>query len=574
MFEGDRGSDRAWTFAVMAISLVLLSQTAGAETAWGDPPRPNILLLVAEDLSPRIGAFGDEVARTPTLDRLAAEGVRYTNVFTTAGVCAPSRSGLIFGQHAISTGTHHMRVIDGPAGEYLAVPPAHVKAFPELLRGAGYFTYQHGKLDYQVSGPRSGTGPSSIWDAEDNEGEWRDREAGQPFFGMVSYLVTHESGVFEPLGSVWPRNVVHFIMQAMQAYQRWGVADDLVPTDPADVVVPPYYADLPEVRGDLARHYDNIQIMDRQVAAQLARLERDGLVDSTIVIFTTDHGDGLPRAKRDLFDTGTKVPMIIRWPEALRPTGLARGGVDSRLVSFVDLTATILAMAGEVPPDHLHGRDFLDPTVPPREYVFASRDRIDDVYDRHRAVRDDRFKYIRSDYPDLPSGHPLAFRDNQRIARALRREYEAGRLDARQRQWFEAPGAERLFDLEKDPFELNDVAKDPAYAEVLDRMRIALSDFGTRVGDLGEIPEPELRERYWPGGVQPETAPPTFTWTNDRLAITSQTKGASIEYSLDRGPWRLYTEPLSPPKESRVAARAVRYGFAESDVVGWHAPAR
>ena len=308
--------------------------------------RPNILLLLAEDLSPRIGAFGDAVARTPAIDQLAAHGVRFTNVFTTAGVCAPSRAGLILGMHAIATGSQHMRTIDGPAGEYLSVPPPEVKAFPELLRREGYFTYQHAKLDYQFSGPLSGTGPSSIWDAEDNDDQWADRAEGQPFFGMINYMVTHESGGFAPLGSIWPNGIFHFAMQAMQAYLRWPYLDDLIETNPEEVVVPPYYPDIPAVRASLARHYDNIQIMDRQVAEVLTRLERDGLADSTIVIWTTDHGDGFPRAKRDLFDLGLKVPMVIYWPEALRPAEFTPGQVDDRLVSFVDLTASLLTMAG------------------------------------------------------------------------------------------------------------------------------------------------------------------------------------------------------------------------------------
>ena len=558
--------------AIFVATASLAAEEAAALTPSAAGPQPHILLLVAEDLSPRIGAFGDDVARTPNLDELAREGVRFTNVFTTAGVCAPSRAALILGQHAIATGTQHMRTSTGPIGKYLAVPPAKVKAFPELLRRAGYYTYQHGKLDYQFSGPLSESGPSSIWDAEDNEGQWRDRAEDQPFFGMVNFMVTHESGMFEPLGT-WPRGIFHFIMQVMQAYGRWGWTDEVVPTDPALVRLPPYYPDLPELRRDLAQHYDNIQIMDAQVGQILDRLEADGLADSTIVIWTTDHGDGLPRAKRELFDSGLHVPMIIRWPEGLRPADLSPGDLDERMVSFVDLTATILGMAGRAPPPFLHGRDFLAPETPRRDYIYAARDRIDDTLDRQRAVRSRHFKYIRSHHPDLPGGHPSAFRENLAGVRAWRRAFEAGDLSAQQRRWFEAPGAERLFDLSQDPHELHDVSRNPAYAETLERMRAADEAFGRRVPDLAGIPETELRLRFWPDGEQPQTASPTFRRRLDgRIEITSTTPGSSIEVSVEEHPPRPYVGPFEAREGSRIEAHAIRYGWRESPSVGWETP--
>lgn len=546
---------RAGRIVALAV-LLLVAPIADAN----ERDRPHLLLLVAEDLSPRIGAFGDAVARTPNLDRLSAEGTRFTNVFTTAGVCAPSRAALILGRHQISTGTQHMR---SSGGGYLAVPPPDARAFPELLRAAGYFTYQMGKLDYQFSGVRGGSGPSSIWDAEDDDAQWGTRAEDQPFFGMVNFMATHESGVMAPLGT-WPHSPTHLLMQVLQWSVRRGFTDVVVPTDTARVVLPPYYPDLPEVRTDLARHYDNVQIMDAQVGALLDRLERDGLADDTIVVWTTDHGDGLPRAKRDLYDSGLKVPMIVRWPERFRPAGRAPGGVDPQLISFVDLTVTLLEMAGVEAPPGMHGRDFLDPGSPPRSYVFASRDRIDEVADRQRAVRDYRFKYIWSGFPEQAEGFPLAFRDNQDIVRALRRAHEAGTLDAAQRRWFSAPGEERLFDLERDPDELNDVSGDPAYADALARMRTAYADFRARVPDLSDAPEAEMAERFWPGGEQPVTAEPTFRVDAGRVHVTSPTPGASIEVSWNEGPWRLYTGPLEARAAARLAARAFRYGFEQS----------
>ena len=529
---------------------------------------PNILLLVAEDLSPRIGAFGDEIARTPHLDQLAAEGVRFTRVFTTSGVCAPSRAALVLGRHQIATGTQHMRSRDGG---YLAVPPPDAKAFPERMRAAGYFTYQMAKLDYQFSGPRSGSGPSSIWDAEDDDAQWSLRERGQPFFGMVNYLVTHESGVMSPLGT-WPHSLMHLLSQGLAWYARRGFDDVVVPTDPARVVLPPYYPDLPAVRRDLARHYDNVQIMDAQVGALLERLDRDGLADRTIVVWTTDHGDGLPRAKRELYDSGIHVPMIIRWPERLRPAAYGPGDVDDQLVSFVDLTVALLGMAGIDAPAGMHGRDFLDPDTRPREFVFASRDRIDTVHDRQRAVRSRRYKYVWSGAPDVPGGHPLAYRDNLESVRAMRRALDAGRLDASQRRWYEAPGEERLFDLARDPHELHDVSADPAHAEALARMRAAFAAFRERVPDLSDQPESRLAERFWPGGEQPLTRPPVFRATGTLVAVSAPDEGASIEVRIDRGPWRLYTAPIRVPRGTSLEARAVRYGWRGSDPVGLSLP--
>jgi N-sulfoglucosamine sulfohydrolase len=557
----------------LLIALITLPGDAKAEQETNSrmARRPNILLLMAEDMSPRVGAFGDSVARTPNLDRLAAEGVRYPNVFTTAGVCAPSRAALILGMHQISTGTQNMRTADRKEGGYLAVPPPPVKAFPEILRRNGYFTYQHGKLDYQFSGALSGSGPFSIWDAEDNAGQWLDRNGDQPFFGMVNDLVTHESGLFEPLGS-WPRGIFHFIMQIAQTYGRWGYTDGVVPTKPAVIRVPPYYPDIPEVRTALARQYDNIQIMDAKVGEILVQLEEDGLADSTIVIWTTDHGDGLPRAKRELFDSGIQVPMIIRWPNRLRPSDLSPGDIDLRMLSFVDLTAMILGFAKVERPDYFHGRDLLDPETPPREYIYASQDRIDDTSDRQRAVRSQRFKYIRSYRPELPGGHHSEFRDNLSIMRALYREYEAGRLNEDQRRWFEPPGQERLFDLQHDPFELHNVFEDPEYAGALEQMRRAYRAWRSRVPDWGDEPEEKMVNRFQPNGIRRTTAEPTFLTVSDKTILHSTSEGASIEVRLPGGRWRPYIEPLALAAGVTLEARAVRYGWHESNEVEWTVP--
>lgn len=532
-----------------------------------DPPPPNILLLVAEDLSPRIGAFGDPVAVTPSIDALAARGVRYTNVYTTAGVCAPSRAALITGVHQNTLGAGHMRSHNWSQAQYRAVPPPEVKAFPELLRAAGYFTYVNAKLDYQFSGMLPGSGPFSIWDRESKSttgASWRDRPDNRPFFGMYAFMETHESGLFRRC--CWPDSLTQLVMGAMQAYRHRNTEDQVAP---GQVTVPPYLPDTPAIRGDIARQYNNSITMDRLVGDILAQLEADGLAEDTIVIWTTDHGDGLPRGKRELFDSGLKVPMVIHWPQRYRPVGMKPGDIDERLISFVDLAPTILKMSGASVPDFIQGRDFVDPAARPREFIFAARDRLDEYPDRQRAVRDTRYKYIRNYHAGTPGARHLAFRDNLPSMQALWKMLEDGTLNANQRRWFEPRPEEELHDTRKDPHELNNLAGDPEYTAVLQRMRGALTDWQRRVPDLGAIPESELAASFWPGEAAPVTAAPRLYLDRDsgRVSAHAATAGASTGYRLDDGDWLLYTGPLELAPAQTVEMKSVRYGWEESDAV-------
>ena len=547
---------RAIALASVFFTTVTLAQTSA---------RPNILLLMAEDMGPRVGAFGDSVAVTPHLDALAAQGVRYTSTFTTAGVCAPSRAAHILGMHQISTGTQHMRSSTRPAGGYYSVAPEGVKAYPELLREAGYFTYTDYKLDYQFSGTLADSGPPTIWDREGGVAwDWNNRADGQPFFGFINFMVTHESGIFRPLGSK-PESVAHFAMQLLRWWQLDGAVPEVV--RPQEIVVPPYYPDTQTVRADMVRHYNNIAYMDGEVGEILKQLEADGLADSTIVIWTTDHGDGLPRAKRELYDSGIKVPMIIRWPQASRPEGVEAGAVDERLISFADLGPTILSLAGVPVPAYMQGRNVASRDAAPREYVYASRDRIDEMMDRQRAVRDKRYKYLRSWYPQQPGGDDLEFRNNIDMVREMRALYEADKLNVVQRQWYEPPGEERLYDLEQDPYEIYDVSADPHYRAVLRRMRGAMDDWLARVGDWSEEPEDAMVARFEPGGERQVTPAPTLSVSGGELLITPAAAGHSLEYRLDDGRWQLYTGPASVDPTNAIEARAVRYGWEESEIV-------
>ncbi|MCB1843921.1 MAG: sulfatase-like hydrolase/transferase, partial [Halioglobus sp.] len=287
------------------------------------------------------------------------------------------------------------------------------------------------------------------------------------------------------------------------------------------------------------------------------------------VIWTTDHGDGLARAKRELFDSGIHVPMIIRWPPAYRPQGVEPGTVDDRLISFVDLAPTILALAGVKTPADLPGINFASTQT--REYVYAARDRIDEVPDRQRAVRDKRYKYLRSWHPSQPGGHALAFRDNADMVLEMQRLYREGRLNAAQRQWFEAPGEERLFDTLSDPFELDNLVRDAAYAETLQRMRGALDAWLAVTPDCSEEPEANMVARFQPHGETPVTPAPSVSFQGGQVVL-SASDNASVGYRVDDGAWQVYAAPFVAPTGGRLRAKAVRYGWEESEVVEWTVP--
>jgi len=524
--------------------------------------RPNILLLMAEDLSPRIGAFGDKVAVTPNIDKLAQQGVRYTNAFTAAGVCAPSRASIITGMHQESIGAQHMRAFNYKQGKYYTVPPKDMKAFPELLRAEGYFTFNSTKLDYQFSNVFSGSGPFTLWDSDTTKGiHFDDIPDDQPFFGYLNFLGTHESGLFPRYA--FPRNKFHLMGQLKHIKNHWDTKDQVLD---ADVEVPPYYPDTPVVRKDIARQYNNLITVDRQVGEILEKLEASGRAYNTIVIWTTDHGDGLPRAKRELYDSGLKVPMIIRWPEKFRPADVKPGSLDERLISFVDLAPTILSLARAPLPSFLQGRVFAGAEkLASRDYIYAARDRIGHLSDRQRAVRDKRFKYIRS-YNQQAGGFHLGYRDNLDIMQELWRMLAAGELNAVQRQWFSPRPAEMLFDTQNDPHEINNLAENPDYFDELERLREAYKAHRTRVPDLSDKSEAYMAARFWPDGEEPSTAIPNLQVEGSMLTATCSSEGASIGYRLNGSRWRLYTDPLPLLIGDKIEVKAVRYGWAESDI--------
>ena len=549
--------------AAMAVAVVDSGPAAQAPQAQGVAARrPNIVWISNEDMSPRLGAYGDRIARTPVLDRFARESVRYTRAFTTAPVCAPSRAAIITGMHQAAIGAQHMRtsedrVPDLP-GPYEAVPPFYVKGFPEYLRAAGYFTSNRVKTDYQFGVP------FTIWDALGANAHWRGRaDRSQPFFSVFNLTVTHESQIFPSSPARKGKPLV---------------------TDPAKLQVPPYYPDTPLVREELARMYDNIADMDAQVGVILKQLEEDGLADDTIVVYWSDHGDGVPRSKRSLYDSGLRVPLMIRWPKSLGGT-VAPGTVSDELVSFVDLAPTVLALAGVEIPAHLHGRALIGPRAAPAPpFVFAARDRMDIEYDMMRSARDARFLYIRNFSPELPYAGHIIYRNQSNIMQEWFRLQAEGKLTGPAALWMRTRRpAEELYDTVADPHQIRDLSAQAAHRATLARMRDAVTAWMTRIGDQGLINEPEMIQRMWPGGVQPETAQPYIVprRTTDaparsasmkidgptEMVIYVPTQGASIGYATEEGPaarWRLYTGPILVEAPLTLRAKAIRYGYKES----------
>jgi uncharacterized sulfatase len=525
---------RAWAFVLGLVSLVPQSLAAD---------RPNILWVSIEDTSPDLGCYGDAYAVTPNLDRLASQGCRYTNCFTHAGVCAPSRSGIITGMYPSTMGTQFMRC--------KGVPPAYVKCFTEYLRAAGYYCTNDNKTDYNFDPPLT------AWDDTRRGAHWRNRPTKEtPFFAVINLTQTHESQVRLPEAQ-------------LEARRKTLAPHEL--HDPAKAPLPPYYPDTPRVRRDMANLYDNITFTDKLIGGILKDLEDDGLAGNTIVFFWGDHGRGLPRSKRWIYDSGTHVPLIIRWPGKLQP-----GSVNDELVAFLDFAPTLLNLAGLEIPKHLQGRAFLgDKLSPPREYVYACRDRMDEALDIIRGTRDKWFHYIRNYRPDLPYAQNIAYMDEMPTMQEWRRLAAAGDLKGPQAIFFQpTKPVEELYDTAADPHEINNLAGDEKFADVLSRLRAAHEKWREDTGDLGLIPEAELNAERRPGGKWSITADPDITLAGGKAAIRCSTEGASIAYRVgenlpsgEAGRWLLYTSPVDVPAGQTLQAKACRLGYRDSQIV-------
>lgn len=453
-----------------ASSLAISGCTSGSKQPVDEASqeKPNILWITCEDISPYLGCYGDDYAITPNLDKLASEGVRYTKAFATAPVCAPARSCLITGAYATSLGTQHLRSNIKIRGYW---------GFTRRLRMAGYYCSNNYKEDYNFKNV-------DLWDDSSHTAHWRNRKPEDNFFSVFNFTSTHQGQIN---GSD---------EQFFATYRSKLTAEER--HEPAKITLPPYYPDTPFVRKIWARYYDLITYMDKQVGDLLAQLEADGLTDNTIVFFFSDHGMGIPRFKRTLYDSGLHVPLLIRFPKKYKHLAPAKAGrTIDRLVSFVDFAPTIYNMIGLPMRHYMQGRAFLGPKYePPREYVFGAASRVDEVYEMSRCVRDKRYKYIRNYMPHLPHIQPSEYPDRAEIMQELRRVAAQGKLTGPQKSWWE-PGRpiEELYDTQADPHEINNLADSPKHKAVLKRLRKVLRDWMIETRDTGLLSEAEMHIR-------------------------------------------------------------------------------
>jgi arylsulfatase A-like enzyme len=535
---------------IIALVIGIVTGVGGARGAG-----VNVVWLSVEDMSPWLGCYGDRTVPTPNIDRLAREGVRYTNAFATTPVCAPARSTIITGLYATTTGALHMR--NGTRSEagvrrnpkaydeiptYEAVPAPGVRCFPEFLRLAGYYATNNVKQDYQF------VAPETAWDESSRKAHWKNRGPGQPFFAVFNCTYTHESQAFP------------------NAPRRPRVADR------AAVPVPPYYPDTPAVRESIGRTYDNIAAMDQWVGERLAELEAEKLLDSTVVVFFSDHGVGLPRGKRNSCDTGVRVPLIIRWPD-----GRLAGTTEDRLVSFIDFAPTALSMAGVRQPAYMPGRPFAGEhaVAEAAPYAFATIDRVDSEMDRVRSVTDGRYRYVRNHMPDRPYLMPSAYRESLPMMadlHALAREPgkaspEQWQITAKQKP------TEEFYDCKEDPHNVRNVIDDARHRERVEKMRAALDRWEEETGDLGRV-QPEarmVREKLWPpDGRQPATELPTGGVAGGTLTLKCETEGACIGWRRKgEAAWRAYDGPVrvDAGDQSSIETMAHRIGYKPSGVV-------
>jgi uncharacterized sulfatase len=426
--------------------------------AEAEPIRPNIIWIIADDLSPELGCYGYPHVRTPNIDRIAREGARFTRAFSSAPVCSSSRSAFITGMYQTSIACQHHRTEDPKP-----LPPS-VKTLPDLLRAAGYFVTncqdpggkKWGKSDYNFVYDQR-----KIFDGPD----WHKRKPGQPFFAQVQIKEPHRPFVNEPVTE-----------------QRH-----------LDAPLPPVYADHPLAHRDWAAYLQSIEALDAKVGQVLDDLERDGVAQNTVVMFFGDHGRPHVRDKQWLYDGGLLVPLLVRWPGKIEA-----GSVRDELVSLIDLAPTCLRMAGAEVPEAMQGVGFFPAQSPTREFIAGARDRCGDADDRIRCIRTSRFKYIRNFRPELPYTQQSSYKEVQYPMLPLMRQlHSENKLTPAQAAFF-APSkpAEELYDVVSDPWEMKNLAGDPQHAATLRQLGAKLDQWMRETHDMGGAPEtnPTLAE--------------------------------------------------------------------------------
>ncbi len=436
----------------------------------GAAERPNIVWIIPDDMSANFACYGETAIQTPNVDQLATHGVQFTRAFVTAPVCSTCRSALITGMYQTSIGAHHHRSGRGEKKIYL---PENIKLVPQLFKEAGYYTsitgwpIQPGKLgktDYNFE-----------WDPAVYDGsDWSKRAAGQPFFAQIQ----------TPGGKLRGSDAQGWQKIAKAAESALGSSTQI-----DEVKLPPYYPRHPDVLQDWAAYLDSVRMTDVMVGEVLARLEAEGVRENTLVLFMTDHGISHARGKQFLYDEGLRVPLVISGP------GIEAGLVRDDLVEHIDIAALSLAAARIPIPAYMQARDILAAGYQPREAVFAAHDRCDETVDHLRSVRTREFKYIRNFLPRRPYLQPCAYKDAKQILIAMRQWHADGRLDEVQELLFrEVRPAEELYDLNADPYEINNLAENPGFADKLEELRARLDAWMVDTVDQGR--EPESAEMY------------------------------------------------------------------------------
>lgn len=422
-------------------------------------PRPNVLWLVAEDIGPHLGCYGDPNANTPAIDALAQRGVTYKYCWSSAPVCAPARTAIITGISPTSLGAEHMRSL---------VPlPASIRLFPQLLREAGYYCTNNAKEDYNV------VPNGKVWDESSGRAHWRNRKAGQPFFAVFNINLTHESQIRKR--PYTPRHA------------------------PSLMRIPARQPDDPDVRLDWAQYYDRITQADEIVRQRLEEVQQAGLTDSTIVFFYGDNGPGMPGFKRSARDSGLRVPLVIYVPpkfKHLAPAEAHPGGVNMRMQTFVDLAPTVLSLAGITPPDSMQGEIFLGShRSDGREYHDGFRGRMDERIDLVRSIRNQQYVFVRNYLPHLPEGQHVAYMFETPSTRAWKRAFDEGRLSPAQRSFWEPRSPRELYEIGQDPDEIHNLAETERYAPVADKLEQIVRERILKRRDIGFLPEAELHAR-------------------------------------------------------------------------------
>ena len=457
------------------IKLPLFIFVFGSQLFWfySKADTPNILWITAEDMSPVLGCYGDKDAITPNIDRLAKESIRFTSAFASAPVCSPSRSCLIQGCLPPSMGTQHMR-----SGFPL---PKSFSGFPSLLKKRGYFTTNNVKTDYNSENFQQIIDRS--WNLNSADADWRKRpNHDMPFFSVINLMTSHQSR-----SMVWSHEKFR---SEIQSKLTSGQIHDF-----QKVTLPPYYPDTPVVRKTLARFFDCVTRMDQEVGTILQRLKSDGLDENTIVFFFSDHGSGIPRHKRALLDSGMHIPLLVRFPKKWQHLAPAQSGETlGRLVTFVDFGPTVLSLSDTPIPSIMQGNPFLGSNISKeRKYVFGHRDRVDEVRDFARSVRDQRYLYIRNYMPHLGYNQPTAWPDIGEIRHEFYKLKKAKKKKSDPLQHFinSSRPVEELYDCEKDDQNLKNLAFSPQHQEILLRMRKEHLHHAIQIRDWGFIPEYE-----------------------------------------------------------------------------------